>query len=260
MYKIEIIMTNVVLSRLFKFGDLLENLNIVDEYLRFDQYLVNIIEGGAEIQDCYNWLLCQYNKNTIILVPEQLASKNAPILLEYIDQYLFVQKYRGLFRIVVSKVEISGSAYWYESGDVLFDEEWFFHKKSEHPYCVLSGSSGESTISDAIYFRDSKKFRTDMAFINAVRNNSTNGICSHFEKYFSQPNARPRCRSTYINHIKFKVVELKEGDYSYRIVSNGSTEEQIEYFEDIKWYGEDPRDDEYDTDFVIFPNNTIGRR
>lgn len=107
---------NVILSGLYPFRELMGILNLFDdENLRFDKDLINKVrvskdtfcsdppynDADLPVECCYNWLLNKYMDIPIILTPEQLASKNAPILRNFIINYFcicricrFSQKFR----------------------------------------------------------------------------------------------------------------------------------------------------------------------
>ena len=109
----------VILSGSFKFADLMAILGLFDEGLRFDNSLMNLVrisnqthdnwESDLSVECCYYWLLQKYMDIPTILAPEQLASKNAPILCNFINNYMHIFIFRTTkltkkFRIEYKKI------------------------------------------------------------------------------------------------------------------------------------------------------------
>lgn len=107
----------VILSSSFKFIDLMNILNLFDEALRFNKDLINLVkhsqntiysdglDSDLPIECCYYWLLQKYINMLTILAPEKLASKNAPILCNFINNYMHIFIFKKTKLITKFRIE-----------------------------------------------------------------------------------------------------------------------------------------------------------
>lgn len=132
---------NIILSGRYKFADLIAILSLYGEDLRFDEkliYLVSIsketirsispysngLDSDLPIYCCYYWLLDKYIDIPTILEPEQLASKNATQLRNFIDNYFSIYKFRTKFRIEYVKIRnfSNGRIGYCERGNIDYND------------------------------------------------------------------------------------------------------------------------------------------